>query len=408
MKIKEVIEQTGLTDRAIRLYISNGLITPVSQRSYTGRNSYDFTEEDINQLKRIALLRKADFSLEQIRILQQGGEPVREMLAEYLAEKQEHLNRNQKILAALQTISPETAPNIDTVCEVILEGFQSEPMPKGDLKPTDKERLETWFVRLLTCPVLFFFGLTLIGMKLDYEEEFLFPKPGRSILNYFGITYVLIPIILMGVVLFLYRRPVYTEKKHRSRRITAVVLFLLTIFSVCNPFGVAGLMLFPTVYSETNDPSHYLQLGRYERMDAETIYALFPANIPRSAVAEGSSWYPPDKFPDTTKYYYFHANDVDPNYELYAQWVLPDDEFEQEIERFETDRLEEIVYREQKGEWTCLHFTEHKEENVEHCHYYFFVIFAYNEEENMVRYIASYAMDTGGTLVPYYLSLDWN
>lgn len=408
MKIKEVIEQTGLTDRAIRLYISNGLIEPVSQRSYTGRNSYEFTEDDIRQLKRIALLRKADFSLEQIRILQQGGEPVRQMLAEYFTEKQEQLNRNQKILAALQTLHPESIPSIDAVCEAIQEGFQTEPMPKGDLKPTLKERLETWCVRLLTVPVLLFFGLMLIGMKLDYEEEFLFPKPGRSLLNYIGIAYVLIPIILMGVVLFLYRRPVYTEEKHSSRRLTAVVMFLLTIFSAGNPYGTAALMLFPTVYSETDNPSHYLQLGRYERMYADTLYALFPANIPRSAVAEGSSWYPPDKFPDTTQYYYFHANDVDPNFDLFAQWVLPDDEFKQETDRFETGRGTEIVYREQKGEWICLYFTDFKEENIQSYRSYYFVIFAYNEEENMVRYMASYAMDTGGTLVPYFLSLDWD
>ncbi len=407
MKIKEVIEQTGLTDRAIRLYISNGLIAPSTQRSYTGRNSYEFTEEDIHQLKRIALLRKADFSLEQIRILQQGGEPVREMLAEYFAEKQEQLNRTQKILAAMQAIDPEKIPSMDAVCEAIQESFQTEPMPKGDLKPTVKERLETWFVRLLTVPVLFFFGLTLIGMKLDYEEEFLFPKPGKSILNYFGITYVLIPIILMGVVLFLYRKPVYTDEKHRSRRLTVIVLFLLTILSAGNPYGTAALMLVPTVYSETKNPSHYLQLGRYERMYAETIYDLFPANIPRSAVAEGSSWYPPDKFPDTTQYYYFHANDVDPNYDLYAQWVLPDEEFRQEVDRFETGRREKIVYREQKSEWVCLHFTEYTEEDIPKYLGYHFVIFAYNEEKNMVRYIISYAMDTGGTLVPYYFSLDW-
>lgn len=408
MKIKEVIEQTGLTDRAIRLYISNGLIAPASQRSYTGRNSYDFTEEDVIQLKRIALLRKADFSLEQIRILQQGGEPVREMLEAYFTEKQEQLNRNQKILTALQTMDPEKIPSMEAVCEAILEGFQTEPMPKGDLKPTVKERLETWLVRLLTVPPLFFFGLTLLGMKLDYEEEFLFPKPGKSILNYIGIAYVLLPIVLMVVVLFLYRRPVYTEAKHSARRNAAAVLFLITILSACNPYGTAALMLFPTVYSETDNPSHYLQLGRYERMYADTIYELFPANIPRSAVAEGSSWYPPDKFPDTTQYYYFHANDVDPNFDLYAQWALPDEAFRGEVDRFETGRAAEIQYREQKGEWVCLHFTEFKEENLPNCHSYYFVIFAYNEEINMVRYTVSYAMDTGGTLIPYFLSLDWN
>ena len=48
MKIKEVISQTGLTDRAIRLYIENGLVTPENEKSYNGRNNYKFTQTDIN------------------------------------------------------------------------------------------------------------------------------------------------------------------------------------------------------------------------------------------------------------------------------------------------------------------------------------------------------------------------
>ena len=101
MKIKEVIEQTGLTDRAIRLYISNGLIAPATQHSYTGRNSYDFTEEDVAILQQIALLRKAEFSLEQIKILQQGGEGARTVFLQYLQDKQASVIQGQKILSAL-------------------------------------------------------------------------------------------------------------------------------------------------------------------------------------------------------------------------------------------------------------------------------------------------------------------
>ena len=407
MKIKEVIEQTGLTDRAIRLYISNGLIAPATQHSYTGRNSYHFSEEDVLQLKRIALLRKADFSLEQIGILQLGGEPVKEMLTEYADEKREQLKRNEKILSVLHTIQPDSIPNMETLCEMIRESFETEPVPKEDLKPTLKERLETWMFRILTLPVFFFFGLTLLGMKLSYEEEFLFPKLGKSIVSYFGIAYVLIPILMMCVILFLYRKPVYTEKKKKARRITAVLMCVLTFFSVCNPLGAAAMMLYPTVYSETDDPYYYLQLGTYERMYAEDIYALFPANIPRCAVAEDSSWYPPDKFPDTTQYYYLHTNDVDPAFEIYAQWILTEDKFRQEISRFKVERGEEIVYREQRGDWTCLHFTDCKTGEIEKYHSYYFLIFAFNEEKNAVRYIASYTMDRDASEPNHFMSLDW-
>ena len=73
MKVKDVLERTGLTDRAVRLYIANGLVAPECSRSYTGRNNYEFSEADVEVLKRIALLRKADFSIEQIKALQSGG-----------------------------------------------------------------------------------------------------------------------------------------------------------------------------------------------------------------------------------------------------------------------------------------------------------------------------------------------
>lgn len=70
MKIKEVIKETGLTDRAIRLYIENELVKPEYDENYNGRKSIDFSENDIQQLKNIALLRKADFSIPEIKSLQ--------------------------------------------------------------------------------------------------------------------------------------------------------------------------------------------------------------------------------------------------------------------------------------------------------------------------------------------------
>ena len=89
MKIKEVISQTGLTDRAIRLYIENGLVTPENEKSYNGRNNYNFTQADIERFEQIAILRKADFSLEQIKTIKSGGESAKEVLIAYLNDKKE-------------------------------------------------------------------------------------------------------------------------------------------------------------------------------------------------------------------------------------------------------------------------------------------------------------------------------
>jgi DNA-binding transcriptional MerR regulator len=51
MKIKEVIAQTDLTDRAIRLYIENGLVSPSFNENYKGRKNIDFSQEDVENLK---------------------------------------------------------------------------------------------------------------------------------------------------------------------------------------------------------------------------------------------------------------------------------------------------------------------------------------------------------------------
>ena len=84
MKIKEVIEKTELTDRAIRLYIENGLVDPYCKEAYNGRKNIDFSQRDVEQLKNIALLRKAGFSIAEIKELQNGGEGAKSAFNEFI------------------------------------------------------------------------------------------------------------------------------------------------------------------------------------------------------------------------------------------------------------------------------------------------------------------------------------
>ena len=63
MKIKAVCEHTGLSDRAVRLYIDSGLLSPDKTENYAGRRSFDFSQEDLSRLNRIAALRAVGFSI---------------------------------------------------------------------------------------------------------------------------------------------------------------------------------------------------------------------------------------------------------------------------------------------------------------------------------------------------------
>lgn len=79
MKISEVCTRTGLTDKAIRFYIEKGLLKKTAE-NINGRNCRDYEEEDVQQLKRIAALRKAGFSIQDILKLQQAPQMVQDVM----------------------------------------------------------------------------------------------------------------------------------------------------------------------------------------------------------------------------------------------------------------------------------------------------------------------------------------
>lgn len=69
MKMKEVCTATGLTERAVRFYVQENLVKPLAQRR-GGRTWLDFSPADVERLRAIATLRKAGFTLEEIRSME--------------------------------------------------------------------------------------------------------------------------------------------------------------------------------------------------------------------------------------------------------------------------------------------------------------------------------------------------
>lgn len=72
MTIKELEERTGMTRANIRYYEQEGLLAPA--RKENGYRSY--SEEDCEDLLKIKLLRQLQFSLQEIRALQDGTLPL--------------------------------------------------------------------------------------------------------------------------------------------------------------------------------------------------------------------------------------------------------------------------------------------------------------------------------------------
>jgi len=82
MKIKEAARETGLTEKAIRFYEAKRLVTP-EMREQNGRVFREYTEENLRTLTVIACLRRAFFSVEQIRAVLYGEEPLSRIFTEY-------------------------------------------------------------------------------------------------------------------------------------------------------------------------------------------------------------------------------------------------------------------------------------------------------------------------------------
>ncbi|MGM9946665.1 MerR family transcriptional regulator [Floccifex sp.] len=91
MKILEVSQKCGLSKRTIHFYIQEGLLKPKinSQNGY-----YDFSEEDILQLRFISMLRDGDIPISMIRHILNEPSTASFYFSNYLfslQQKQEHL-----------------------------------------------------------------------------------------------------------------------------------------------------------------------------------------------------------------------------------------------------------------------------------------------------------------------------
>lgn len=129
MKMKEVCELTGLTDRAVRLYIDQKLIEPEVTESYWGRRVLNFRPEDVRQLADIAVLRKFNFSIAQIRAIIEDPRAGQFLLENAILEKQEQVLHQQKILSILSNAKKSSIKNLPTLAASLRDAADNRAIP---------------------------------------------------------------------------------------------------------------------------------------------------------------------------------------------------------------------------------------------------------------------------------------
>lgn len=186
--------------------------------------------------------------------------------------------------------------------------------------------------------------------------------------------------------------------KFRFKKIVFVLLFILCF--VFNGFNVLTFG-FCITESHTENPKNYRKIDYAYPIDENYAYEdLFPEEIP-------------DKAEDEV-YYYRYLNIFDPIYDVYAEWTLPANEYSREVDR--VSNLFDAVLKNnggrykldkaEKGDYSCLILYDGEEPFVETEHIYTYLIFAYNDESNTVRYFYCASRDSGVDQ-PYYMKVKW-
>lgn len=400
MKMKDAIVRTGLTDRAIRLYIDAGLLAPQIKKNYEGRKNLTFSEADLETLGQIALLRKAGFSLEQIRQIEESPEQAAAAVADLLRQKEEEQALNEQVIEALSALPRDAVLTLPLLAEKLETGFSSQPVPEADLRLPLGERIAR--ALLLTIAAVGILGALIPSVTLGYAllRDFRFPVPDPDWpellpTDIFYLFCVLAALACGALLCFSLKKQVWQTGGKKGRRALSLLLTAVMLGADLSIALLTGVYAFaPGIHSETNDPAHYLETDESVREKYDLIYKIFPAEIPYEAV----------------DIRYFYRNMIDHACtDVFAEWrlpgprppcIAPEDSYGEEKSRLLS--LPGVLRTEQKGKWTCCWLTDDPQDWVSaEC-----MFFAYRDDIRAVRY---YYSESNFHYLPWYLNdLKWD
>ena len=103
MKINQAEELAGITKKNIRFYEEQGLIRPGRD---PGNGYREYTLSDVEQLKRVKLLRSLDVPCEKIREMTEGKLTLKKCMEDqeiFLKHRQDDMKRMQEMCAEISS-----------------------------------------------------------------------------------------------------------------------------------------------------------------------------------------------------------------------------------------------------------------------------------------------------------------
>lgn len=136
MKIKEVCERTGLTERTVRFYMQKGLIAPKGEWR-NGREYSEFSEPDVEMLQAVATLRELSFSIDEILTMQRTPGAIPSIVeARRDAARTQH-ETAENAYAVLGRHDPNGVSDVTALAARVREAAAFRPHPTPPPRPKE-------------------------------------------------------------------------------------------------------------------------------------------------------------------------------------------------------------------------------------------------------------------------------
>ena len=420
MKMKDVITETGLTDRAIRLYIENSLVSPSCSENYAGRKNIEFSESDVEALKNVATLRKAGFSINEIKLMSSGQVPCRETLEGFIEKTSERIESDKAIIEKLEAVVMTEDLSIETICESLNSVTEEKSVPKEDITMTIAEKIWHYFSRIASVAGIIYFILSVIlQIFAFYMYSMRYPAFEAPFYIKWATNFYILGVALL--LLFNRKLPKLSLTfKTKSLNLTKVITVILCIIliPVCFFSYLYNLstIIGPDIHSETTNLDNYLKTDKRIDRFADEINEFFPKEL-ETAEKDFELF---DKklfsymdYREGYKYFYRYqlVYDRDKDFTIVLnRYYLSPRELKEEVEKYTKMRpagCEDITIKQQRR-WTMIYYCDTGETSNDYYGGYMYKIFAY-DDSGQVRYIMEYNAGSrvGYYTIPHHINMHW-
>ena len=134
MKMKQVMAETGLSARTVRYYEEEGLFVPQTT-VVNGRRIRAYTQQDVVCLRMIASLRRAGFSIGELRQMLEDPDAVRAVFPAYLDRLRAQRAQLETLIRCAEGVDPEALTDAFQLAELLKAPAQTLPLPRRDVTP---------------------------------------------------------------------------------------------------------------------------------------------------------------------------------------------------------------------------------------------------------------------------------